>query len=99
MSPGPRAVPAGASGAGLLEDVLRLASAGNDVPQVAALLGIPRDLAETVLDHAVRLGLAEPAGGPRAGSPGCAACPAGSVQTGERRLPLSCAGCPLARRT
>lgn len=83
-----------------LRDVLALATSGASAASVAARLGIPEDLAAAMLDQAERLGLAERAAS-RVGS-SCGACPARTTTApgaaGERRrLPLACAGCPLAR--
>lgn len=87
-----------------LRDVLALAASGVSPRVVAARTGLAVDLVDAMLDHAGRLGLAEPPGvrasGPAA-SAACSGCPA-TQPTGPpeepRRLPPACAGCFFARR-
>lgn len=97
-----------------LRDVLALAAGGASARVVAARTGLPADLVEAMLDHAGRVGLAEPVGDGAAsggsasggstglGVPsscrGCQATRSGAGEVAPRRLPLACAGCFFARR-
>ena len=65
-----------------LRDVLGEAASGATVPVIAARLGIPLDLAETMVDELERLGLARRP---------CSGCPPIEADT-----PAGCAGCPIA---
>jgi hypothetical protein len=65
-----------------LRNVLDEAATGATVPVIAARLGIPLDLAETMVDELERLGLARRP---------CSACPADASQ-----VPAGCADCPIA---
>lgn len=67
----------------VLEDA---AARGGTPAQVAARVGLPLALVQTVLDHAQRLGVVAVAG------QGCGSgCPTGPDQ------PVGCHGCPLSR--
>lgn len=65
-----------------LRNVLDEAATGATVPAIAARLGIPLDLAETMVDELERLGLARRP---------CSACP-----PADASIPAGCAGCPIA---
>ena len=66
-----------------LAKVLEEASTGATVPVIAARLGMPVDLVETMVDELERLGLARRPCGP---------CPPADAPD----LPAACAGCPIA---
>ena len=65
-----------------LRNVLDEAATGATVPVIAARLGIPLDLAETMVDELERLGLARRP---------CSTCP-----PADASIPAACAGCPIA---
>lgn len=67
-----------------LRDVLNEAATGATVPAIAARLGMPLDLAETMIDELERLGLARRP---------CSSCPPADAPTDP---PAGCAGCPIA---
>ncbi len=94
----------------LITQVLIDLRAGRTAAEIARTRRVDRDLVESAARQLVRLGLAQ-ASGPfvhavgAAGS-GCSSCPSASAPSpaptagsaARRPLPLSCAGCVLARR-
>ncbi|MCC2307396.1 FeoC-like transcriptional regulator [Cellulomonas chengniuliangii] len=79
----------------VLADVLREARTGATSEGIARRLGIDPGLAEAMVDHWARLGVVHKAHDVLGCSGGCPA--AGATRDGEApRLPIGCAGCPMA---
>lgn len=75
---------------GLLADVVAASGRGRGPATIARELGVDVGLVETVLDHAVRVGLVQSSSS-ALGRTGCVTCPP------RESRPLSCAACPLTR--